>query len=245
MLFGLAHRQAEGAIDCLRTKGEQMTFQRSAGVLLAVFVAGAYGVWRTAYHDAMAENVSVAAEDAEGKTDEPGVSNTRTALSDSLSRSEPKDRVSAPIPAPPQAEAAETTTTVEVVPGPPLSNVTSEQYRDQMQAAFDAQSTDAEWSVAAASRLTQSLAASLPPGSTLDVVECRRTMCRFTAQHASQETRLQFRDDIVVMAREAWTGGALITMGSGAASATTTVAFLGRNGTLMPEPVAVAAGGGS
>jgi hypothetical protein len=199
-----------------------------ASLLLVVLIAGGFTFWRIA-HRQRAERGMTASDQFEGDSQQSEPAKPQSRAKD--------PEMPRPAPAIEQHDTAQTpVASADPNPStPPKLKLTYDQYRNQLQAAFDAESVDWNWSAAAGTRLAENLAAKLPAGSTLGVVQCRATMCRVTARHQSAEALEHFRDEIVFLTREDWTGGGLI-MAEGQNNLGT-VAFLGRSGTFLPEPV--------
>lgn len=132
-------------------------------------------------------------------------------------------------------------TTVEemkVVPRDHRLNVTHEQYRAQLDRRFEMEHADPSWSAPASSRLAQQLVERLPVGSELVDVDCRESMCRVRANHQDQSSFVLFSHKMAEITADDWTGGMLATRAieDGEASHDT-IAYLGRSGTPLPDPV--------
>jgi hypothetical protein len=120
-------------------------------------------------------------------------------------------------------------------------NLTYEEYRSQLDKTFASEIPDLEWSSAATSKLAQDLTSHLPQGSELVDVECRKSMCRVRADNANPDGFVKLSRAIVDMTRDDWTGGMLLTDDSPKESThRVAVAFLGRSGSPLPDPVVVA-----
>lgn len=55
--------------------------------------------------------------------------------------------------------------------------------------AYEREAVDPQWSKIAAAQLDAAIRASLPPGSRLEGLECRATMCRIALSHATAEAQ--------------------------------------------------------
>ncbi len=136
----------------------------------------------------------------------------------------PVAAVLAPQPASPQKVDKIDPQEVEPVPQPEVEPVPLEV---KLEAAFAQESVDAAWAEATSEVMVQQWLPILPPGSRLNDVDCRQSMCRVEIQHNQVEGHEAMMDK-VFSGRVFWPGPGsydLVTSDSGQVS---TVAYLGR-----------------
>jgi hypothetical protein len=84
-------------------------------------------------------------------------------------------------------------------------NITEEEQAAYVGMVFSDETSDSAWALQAERAIGGSLR-SLAESSTLDSVECRRTLCKASLRHGDQAKFSGFLDRVVEKANELWTG---------------------------------------
>ncbi|HEX3764257.1 MAG TPA: hypothetical protein VHW23_36435 [Kofleriaceae bacterium] len=107
---------------------------------------------------------------------------------------------------------------------------TTAQISTRLRDQFGGESADAAWSQPAQALLDGHLRAGLPDGSRVVAVECRRTMCRVEAEHASLEVYAHFVNDALLFPHGGWGGPVMTQLMNQTGPQITSVAYLLREG---------------
>lgn len=180
-----------------------------------------------------------------GSSDE-GIARTRTAVSVAPPKMERVRATADPWRTEANVEQSRadepTGSAVEAATAPPPAPST-DAIRDRMGEIFASERLDEGWDGAELARLEKALPALLPPGSRIDRVECRSTMCRIESTHAGLDAFVDF-------ARAAFSRETRVNEGPFFASVSappvagqpvSTVAFIARKGHILPMPERIAA----
>jgi hypothetical protein len=115
----------------------------------------------------------------------------------------------------------------------------SEQVRDGLEAFFHAEAVDSTWSQATADKLTRGIQGALRPGSRLQRVECRQTLCRIETSHPDiAEFRAYVHDTYLGHDIDIPSGGTFVgVLGEPTAgSPVVAVAYMAGKGNELPGP---------
>jgi hypothetical protein len=116
-------------------------------------------------------------------------------------------------------------------------------YRKYADKVFYAEAPDAQWRPDV--QLSARMAKILPPGSTLNAIECRSTMCRFESSHADFEKYQSFlfkgfgppTDGDSEERRPLWVGPTLfVRADDGPGGQIRSIGYLAREGHALPSP---------
>jgi hypothetical protein len=114
---------------------------------------------------------------------------------------------------------------------------TREEMRDGFETLFQSDPYDAGWSQRTTETLTRGIHAVLPPGSRLQRLECRGTLCRVETSHADLEAYRTYTQDAFMGQTRLTTGAAFGTvLGEPVPGRpVVAVAFLARDGNELPD----------
>ena len=107
---------------------------------------------------------------------------------------------------------------------------------EKMGNAFAKEAVDSRWSIDAAHKVSQTLKADLPPGSTIGEVHCRSTMCSFEMRHTTEAGMQAFVQNKLGH-KDTGLGGGPITIALTKMDSTDTrgMVFLAREGYNLPR----------
>ena len=102
---------------------------------------------------------------------------------------------------------------------------------------FDAERSDPGWSQTATREATRALSSTLPPGTTLQRVECRTDLCRVESNHTNMDAFQAYtKACLLSRQRQIWNGGFSAMVRSESASGVTAVTYIAREGQAVPVP---------
>ncbi len=100
---------------------------------------------------------------------------------------------------------------------------------------FGAEAVDPAWADGAAREAARAISADLPEGTTLEKVECRKSMCRVETVHENTGAFRSFVTDALLSHdRQLWNGGITSSLRETTDSGVTAVTYIAKDGEAIP-----------